>query len=273
MNLPPELQLPVTIAAATAALCWLLSLVFREYSWVDRIWSVVPPVYIGTFAAQAGWKDPRLDLMLVLVTLWGLRLTFNYARKGGYAPGGEDYRWAILKARMRPWQWQIFNLGFIATYQNLLLLLITLPAWSVMKNPRRFGVAEMVLAWLFVLLLALETWADQQQWRFHREKQRRRVAGEPEPKGFCDTGLWSVSRHPNFFCEQGQWWVVYGFAVIATGRLIDVTIVGPLLLTLLFHGSARFTESISAAKYAGYADYQRRVSRMIPFWPKGDADE
>ena len=38
--------------------------------------------------------------MLALVTLWGARLTFNFARKGGYAPGGEDYRWAVLRARM-----------------------------------------------------------------------------------------------------------------------------------------------------------------------------
>ncbi len=46
------------------------------------------------------------------------------------------------------------------------------------------------------------------------------------------------------------------------------TLVGPVLLTLLFHGSAQFTESITASKYPRYAEYQRRVSRIIP-WSAG----
>ena len=55
--------------------------------------------------------------MAVLVTAWGARLTFNFARKGGYT-GMEDYRWAVLRGRMKPWQFQLFNLFFIVLYQN-----------------------------------------------------------------------------------------------------------------------------------------------------------
>jgi steroid 5-alpha reductase family enzyme len=102
--MPAELVLPLGMAAVVAALCWVLSLVFDEYSWVERSWSVVPQVYVGTFACQADFADARLSLMFALTTLWGARLTFNYARKGGYAKGGEDYRWRILKGRMTSWQ-------------------------------------------------------------------------------------------------------------------------------------------------------------------------
>jgi steroid 5-alpha reductase family enzyme len=35
--------------------------------------------------------------MLGLTTLWGLRLTYNFWRKGGYKKGGEDYRWAYIR--------------------------------------------------------------------------------------------------------------------------------------------------------------------------------
>ncbi len=63
--------------------------------------------------------------------------------------------------------------------------------------------------------------------------------------------------------------MVYLFGVAASGQWLNPTIVGPALLTLLFDGSARFTESISAGKYPDYADYQRRVSRMIPMPPRG----
>ncbi len=66
--------------------------------------------------------------------------------------------------------------------------------------------------------------------------------------------------------EQVLWWCFYLFGVSATGEWLNVTLVGPALLTLLFHGSTNFTESISLSKYPEYADYQRRVSRLVP-WP------
>jgi steroid 5-alpha reductase family enzyme len=53
MTLPPDLLLHAQLCAGVIAGCWLLSVLTREYSWVDRIWSVVPPVYVGVFAAQA----------------------------------------------------------------------------------------------------------------------------------------------------------------------------------------------------------------------------
>jgi hypothetical protein len=71
--------------------------------------------------------------------------------------------------------------------------------------------------------------------------------------GFLETGLWAYSRHPNFFCEQAIWWVVYAFAVAADVGCWNVTLAGPVLLTLLFRGSANFTESITAGKYPAYA--------------------
>jgi steroid 5-alpha reductase family enzyme len=271
--LPPELLAPVVVCAVTLALCWGLSLVFREYSWVDRIWSVVPPVYVGLLAHAAGWSDPRLVLMTVLTTAWGARLTFNYARKGGYQRGGEDYRWQILRARMTPWQWQAFNFGFIALYQNVLLFLIALPAWTAYRHQTPLGLLDVVAAVVFVVLLIGEFVADQQQWTFQQAKRARARAGAGavESKGFVDTGLWGWSRHPNFFCEVGQWWMVYLFAVAASGEVLLPTVVGPVLLVLLFHGSTVFTESITAGRYPAYAAYQQRVARVLPWPPRSPA--
>ena len=266
--MPSELVLPVVLTVVVAAFCWVLSLLVDEYSWVDRSWSIVPQIYVGTFAYQADFSDPRLNLMTVLTTLWGVRLTFNYARKGGYAKGGEDYRWSILKSRMTRTQWQLFNLFFIHSYQHLLLLAIALPAWTAFRHRTPLGVLDAVAAVGFLVLLVGEVVADQQQWNFHLAKKARKEAGQPEPKGFLDTGLWSWSRHPNFFCEVGQWWMIVLFAVAATGHIVEPTVVGAVFLTLLFHGSAWFTESITASKYPAYADYQRRVSRVLPFPPK-----
>ena len=266
--LPSSLALPLEVCAGAAALCWALSVLTREYSWVDRLWSVMPAVYAWLFAWQSGF-DARATLMAGLATAWGARLTWNYARKGGYAKGGEDYRWAELRRRMPPWAYQLFNVLFIAGYQHALIFAFTLPAWAAAeKKGAPLGALDAALTLAFVALLAFETVADQQQWDFHAAKKARAARGEPERRGFLDTGLFRFSRHPNFFCEVGQWWVYALFPLAAGASLVAPSTAGVVLLTLLFHGSANFTESITAAKYPAYADYQRRVSRIVPFWPK-----
>ncbi len=257
----------LVVAAVVCAFCWISSLISHDTSWVDRIWSIVPVVYVWIFAGYAGFADVRLDVMAALVTLWGARLTYNFARKGGYS-GVEDYRWPVLRARMSPAQFQLFNLFFIVLYQNAILVLITLPAYTAYENQGGFGPLDGALAVLFLALLVLETIADQQQWNFHQWKKAEVAAGrDPHPR-FLQTGLWRTSRHPNFFAEQGQWWVFFLLGAAAAGSVLQWTVLGAVLLTVLFIGSTRFTESISRSKYPEYADYQAVTSPIVPWIPR-----
>lgn len=257
---------PLFVVALTAAgVClftWITSLITGEHSWVDRLWSIVPVVYVWIFAGFAGLTDTRLTVMAVLVTLWGARLTFNFARKGGYT-GTEDYRWPILRARMKRWQFELFNFFFIVLYQNAILVLITLAAFTAYENPTPFGLLDALVAALFLALLVGETVADQQQWAFHKAK----AAGAAEQR-FLTTGLWKFSRHPNFFFEQAQWWALFLFGAVAAGSLLQWTVLGPLLLTLLFVGSTVFTESITRSRYPEYASYQAVTSPVVPWFPR-----
>jgi steroid 5-alpha reductase family enzyme len=252
--------------AALVALTWVLSLFTREYSWVDRIWSIAPVGYVAYFAWASGWA-PRLVLMAALVLAWGARLTFNYARKGGYAPGGEDYRWLELRKRMSPALFQVFNLLFIAGFQNVLLLGITLPAWAAAQESAPLGAIDAVLALAFLALLAIETLADEQQWRFQNEKRAAIARGDTVDPPFVTRGLFRYSRHPNFFAEQAMWWVIALFAIVAGSHAWALVLTGPVVLVALFFGSTRFTEELSLRKYPSYADYQRRTSKLVPWWP------
>jgi steroid 5-alpha reductase family enzyme len=257
----------VEICAVVSAACWLLSVITREYSWVDRIWSIIPAVYAWVVAAQSGFAAPRVVLMAVLVTLWAARLTFNFARKGGYKKGGEDYRWAILRERIGPVGFQVFNATFIAPFQNVLLLLIVAPIITAAKFTQTpFGALDVALAVLFIVFLVGETVADEQQWRFQLAKAARKARGESGPE-FCTTGLFRFSRHPNFFCEVSQWWVIYAFAVVASGEWVQWSGLGAVVLTALFQGSTNMTEGISKSRYPAYAEYQRSTSRLIPWFP------
>ncbi|MFB9310106.1 steroid 5-alpha reductase family enzyme [Agromyces hippuratus] len=256
----------LVICAAITFATWVASIATREYSWVDRIWSIAPVVYVWVFAVSSEF-DGRLVLMAVLVSAWGIRLTFNFARKGGYRPGGEDYRWAVLRGRMSRAGFAAFNLLFISIYQNAVILLFCLPAATVFAaGGTPLGTADVVLSVVFLALLTGETAADQQQWAFHRWKAAERAAGRTPQPGFLQSGLFRFSRHPNFFFEQAQWWVFYGFAVAATGVWLHWSIAGAVLLTTLFIGSTIFTESISRSRYPDYDDYRARTSPIVP-WP------
>ena len=260
------LVLTVLIAVAACAFAWIASLLTGDTSWVDRLWSIVPVIYVCVFAATARLANPRLDVMAVLVTLWGVRLTYNFARKGGYR-GVEDYRWAVLRSSMRPWQFQFFNLFFIVLYQNALLVLITLPAWTAYQHRSTpFGPFDVLLATLFLVFIIGETVADQQQWNFQQWKSAEVRAGRTPNPRFLQSGLFRFSRHPNYFFELAQWWVAFLFAVTAARSIFEWTALGPILLTLLFVGSTRFTEKISLAHYPEYELFQRSTSAVIPWF-------
>ena len=237
------LALVLLVAALTCAGCWIASIITKDTSWVDRIWSIVPAVYVWIFAiagVAAGDDAARLILMAVLVTAWAARLTFNFARKGGYT-GMEDYRWAILRGRMKPWQFQFFNLFFIVLYQNALLVLITLPAFIAWQNPAPLNGWDAAFAVLFAAFLVGESVADQQQWDFHRRKAA--AGGHLEP-GFVTTGPVPRQPPPELLLRAGA--VVGllrdrrncggGIRAGPVGRGLNWTILGAVLLSVLFVG-------------------------------------
>jgi len=257
-----------------AAFAFILSTITDNYSQVDKLWSTIPIAY-GWIAAHYANYEPRIVLMAILISIWGARLTYNFARRGGYSwkfwTGEEDYRWSILRAKPgfeQNWKWILFNLFFISAYQMGLILLMTLPLVKATGSDVPLGIADYALAAVIVGLVVIEYIADQQQFVYQEEKHRLKKNGEKMSDyykvGFTHTGLWGYMRHPNYMAEQSIWIVFYFFSVIATGHWINWSIAGCLLLVLLFKGSSDFSESISAEKYPLYKKYQKSVGRFLP---------
>ncbi|MEX0988074.1 MAG: DUF1295 domain-containing protein, partial [Bacteroidales bacterium] len=263
----------IIVYLVAAALCFIVSLLSGNYSQVDKLWSLIPIAYVWIVAIRTGF-EPRILLMAVLVTIWGLRLTYNFSRRGGYSikfwTGEEDYRWAVLREKPEfaaKWKWVLFNLFFISFYQMGLILLFTLPILKSI-NGAALGWADILIAGLFLFFVITETIADQQQWNFHKERKRLLSEGKALPekykKGFISTGLWGIARHPNYASEQAIWIVFYFFSIAATGLWFNWSVTGAILLVLLFWGSSNFSESISAGKYKDYQDYIMKVPRFVP---------
>ena len=245
---PPEVTL-ITIMLTTAFICFLVSEITRNYSQVDKLWSLMPIIY--TLVAYSANPSPRLGHYVCTGGSWGFRLSFNFYRKGGYNivpwKGEEDYRWKFLrqhslfKGRIR---FRLFNLFFISLYQNLLILLFSSPIILVSQFPgSNLNLIDIFTASLMLLFIIIETIADNQQYRFHKLKRQSQKAGgrysESLKNGFLSEGLWGYVRHPNFIAEQCVWISFYFFGVAATGKWINWTLAGPLLLILLFLGSTR----------------------------------
>jgi steroid 5-alpha reductase family enzyme len=277
------LKILLIICGCSAAYCFLVGELSKNNSQMDKLWSILPEVYVWIVAIRGG-LHPRLVVMAVLATLWGARLTFNFARKGAYKlrfwEGEEDYRWQVLRGKkeFQPhWKWLLFNLFFISIYQNALILCTTFPALISMNATAPFGWVDGIAAALLIGFLTLETVADAQQWRFHSKKKALLRDGTPLKelpapynKGFNTLGLWARSRHPNYLGEQGIWASFYVFSIGAGVGVINWSVIGALLLVALFAGSSMFGEEISASKYPEYAAYQKRVSKFIP-WKKYEA--
>lgn len=265
------LKLVSLITVFTALLSFIASLLTNDYSWTDRLWSTLPVAYAWIYAYEASFKRTSLAAAL-LITVWGARLTFNFARRGGYT-GEEDYRWSILRKRIRnPVLWIIFNLLFIASYQQFLFIAFTSPLSLLSHSPSSvFTPLSFIAIILFFLCLGIETLADQQQYTFQQAKyhllERDARHAEDYERGFRTSGLFRRSRHPNYFGELGLWWSLYLFCASFHTSLLHFTLAGPILLTLLFIGSTVFTESITASKYPEYAAYQKQVPAILfRFW-------
>ncbi len=248
-----------------AALIWVLSIVTREYSWIDRAWSLCPLFYCLLVLWDVGFQNPRVVLMTALITLWSTRLTYNFVRKGGYAPGGEDYRWKVTQERMGPFLFQVLNITFVAPGQMFVIWLFASPifqAWRVNEVP--LGLLDFIVATIFLVFFVGETVADEQMWSFQQDKKKRIARGESVEVPFLTSGLYRYSRHPNYLCDMGLWCAFYFFGVIATGEWLHWSGLGFIGLCLIFAGSIPLTESISASKYPGYSKYQETTPVLVP---------
>jgi steroid 5-alpha reductase family enzyme len=267
------------VAIGVMVYCFVAGELTDNKSQVDKLWSLIPIAYVWIIASY-GEYSIRLLIMVVLVAVWGIRLTYNFSRTGAFSikfwEGEEDYRWQVLREKpefQAKWKWTLFNLFFISGYQNILILLFTLPALVVLQfNETPLGLLDIIAALIMLFFIVYETIADQQQWDFQTKKYKLINAKKPltgdYKKGFLDKGLWALSRHPNYWAEQSIWVAFYLFSVSASGQWINWSIAGCLLLLVLFQGSSDFSEEISSGKYPDYAEYQKKVSRFIPWKSK-----
>lgn len=270
------------ICGCSALYCFVVGEISRNNSQMDKLWSILPIVYTWVIAGMSG-LNPRATIFAVLTTLWGVRLTINFARKGAYSikfwSGEEDYRWVVLRQHKilgNKFVWALFDLFFISIFQNALVLAITLPALACMESTAALGVVDFIAIFLAGGFIILESVADEEQMMFYKTRSLLLKEGKtlseityPYSLGFNTFGLWGRNRHPNYFAEQMIWISLYLFVIGAgVGKyfIFNWSMVGPLVLVFLFLGSSTFSEGVSLGKYPDYKYYLNSVSKYLPLW-------
>ncbi|KAL3761581.1 hypothetical protein ACHAWU_000068 [Discostella pseudostelligera] len=221
-----------------AFLTFSVSSITGNMSQVDKLWSILPTIYAWMCVV-----DSRTLLMAILSTMWSIRLSYNFYRRGGYTwppwRGEEDYRWECLRRGMlggwwalltNQYIWVVFNIFFISLYQNYLLLYIASPsliAWSVaMKeihcqtgegednglNSTSLNMLDGIASALLLTFLLLETIADNQQLRFQNDKKVWKASIE-NSGGFANaikmvTSRTSLSEYKDGFCQSGLFAII-----------------------------------------------------------------
>lgn len=203
--------------------------------------------------------DPARSLLVtVLTVVWGLRLAGHIAWRGrGH---GEDPRYEKMLAKA-PGNPSLYALRKVYLLQGALVWLVSLPvqAASYATGPMSPLAAAGVALWL--LGLVFETVGDFQLARFKRDPQNRgRV---------MDRGLWSWTRHPNYFGDFCVWWGLF-LIVCDAPAAAAATVVGPLVMSfLLIGGSGKALLERHMADRPGFAEYRARTSGFFPRPPKG----
>ncbi|CAG6396740.1 DUF1295 domain-containing protein [Streptomyces cocklensis] len=225
----------------------------------DVAWGVAFTAVAGvTCAVSAGHGDPaRRYLITAATAVWGLRLAAHIARRGWGR--GEDARYDRLLAKA-PGSRTAYALRTVYLAQGALVWLISMPVQAGQYVPARPGAVTAVGAALWAAGTLCEAVGDHQLARF---------TADPAHHGrLMDRGLWSWTRHPNYFGDFLVWWGLY-LAACGSRQSAAVSAPAPLLMSyLLVFGSGKRLLDQHMAERPGYAEYTARTSGFVPLPPR-----
>jgi steroid 5-alpha reductase family enzyme len=246
---PPPVVIGLADLVATIVV-FVFSVITRNSSMYDPYWSVAPvpiALYWLLQPGSDGLANPRHVLIFVLLCIWAVRLTGNWALQWRGLEH-EDWRYRDIQRQTGAWYWPVSFLG-IHLMPTILVFLGCLALWPTLSD------RNVSLSWLDILAalvtlgaVLIEGTADSQMRRFRRAPDYAERAIPP--------GLWSVSRHPNYFGEVLFWWGLYLF----------VPLVYPGLWWVIVSTSIPLMERHLRAGHPAYEEYQRHVSAFFPWF-------
>ncbi|MFO0959350.1 MAG: DUF1295 domain-containing protein [Isosphaeraceae bacterium] len=244
----------LAVTTALMLVVWLASLKLRDVSIVDIVWGLgfVQIAWLCFFLT--GEPTARKVLLILLTSIWGLRLTLYLAWRKLGKP--EDPRYMAMRGAIGQRFWLV-SLFVVFGLQGLIMNVVALPIMAGQFDRSPLG---------FIAILGVSLWITGLLFEAIGDYQLARFKGVAENRGkVMDRGLWRYTRHPNYFGDFLVWW---GIFFVASGERSWWTIVSPVVMSILLirvSGVSLLERSLQRDK-EGYAEYMARTSAFFP-WP------
>jgi len=253
---------PVIVVAAVSlslvmALAWWVVVSSGRSGWADTFWSYGTGLVgvIAVWWGAGGRVEGRALLVVALLALWSLRLGTHIARRT--LTGGDDPRYAELR---RQWGERYRSQLFVFLHiQGAAALVLVIAVLAAAGNPAPLGVGDLLGIVIALFALAGEAVSDAQLSAFK--------AGPANAGRVCDSGLWSLSRHPNYFFEWLYWLAYLPIGIGLAYPWGWLTLLAPLMMYwLLVHvsGIPPLEAHMLRSRGDRFLAYQQRVRA---FWP------
>lgn len=243
----------VTIACLMLA-TWSVSLLRRDASIVDIVWGLGFVLVAWAAKFVTGASGAGNWLLLLMVTVWGLRLAGYLAKRN--LGKGEDFRYKAMR-RKHGERFAIVSLYTVFGLQGALMFVVSLPV-TMGQRDTSAGAG-------FVVFLGFVVWAIGIYFEAMGDAQLARFKRDPRNEGqIMDQGLWALTRHPNYFGDALVWW---GLAIVGSSQGAGVwAFLGAGVMTVLLVrvSGAAMLDRLLAKRKPGYAEYMARTSGFIP---------
>ena len=235
---------------------FIFSFLCNNSSINDTYWSSAPIAFVIYYLSLSGFEENvlRKVLLLCFVSFWGLRLTAYvlYYWKG---LNHEDWRFVDLRHKTGKGYWVVSLFG-LHLLPALLIYMASLSFYPIVLSEKSFGVADMFSTLIVLVALAVGAISDEQLRRFRTNPDKSTLV--------LSTGLWRLTRHPNYVGETLFWWGIWLMG-LTSGSSMWWFVIGPVGIICLFQFVSIDLMEERLMKKDGYAIYRDKVARYFPF--------
>lgn len=252
------LFLTLALALGYVTLIWLLSLLLGRVGIIDAFWGpgfVLIAALVHWRTAMSDWNRSEL-LLLAMVVVWGTRLGIHLSLRV-FSDPHEDRRYAAMRDKYQP-HWWIKSLGIVFLLQGVIMWFVALPVTTAYVGDDRSFINWIapvgVFFWgLGVFFEAVGDW------------QLARFRANPQNKGrVLNSGLWALTRHPNYFGDFAVWWGLWLFSFGCGAPFWTVISPAVMSLFLMKVSGVTLLEKDIAERRPGYVDYMKSTNAFFP---------
>ncbi|MBN2220715.1 MAG: DUF1295 domain-containing protein [Vallitaleaceae bacterium] len=244
---------------------FIIATIIKNNSIVDIGWGM--GFVVGSCLTLIVTESPTFlsYAIVVFISIWGIRLSLRLLKRNYGKP--EDFRYAQWR---KEWGDKVVPIAFFRVFmiQGIINFVVGAASYTVIKyNEFSFDESHQYFVYigLFIAVTGLffEVVGDEQL-RRHIKKGTRTL---------LQTGLWSITRHPNYFGEILIWIGLYasGITLFFTESISPIyyfiLILSPILMSVVLIKISTPLLEKNMEKYAGWEAYTKKVPMLFP-WAK-----